>query len=130
MPEDDATDAATQTLKPGQRLYGGTGREVGGIQGISEVGVEVNVHGDVETTSLRHVPGMTLGEGYLLWRCSECGEVGDIEQLPDRCPFCGAVLSDGGAGFVEYIEEAPLRTERFDAWQERIREDIGGEWGG
>jgi hypothetical protein len=26
----------------------------------------------------------------LLWRCSDCGAVGDIEDVPDACPDCGA----------------------------------------
>ena len=49
---------------------------------------------------------------------------------PDRCPFCGASLVDGGGGFMDHIEEEPVCGDRFDAWIERIREDIGGEWSG
>jgi rubrerythrin len=26
----------------------------------------------------------------LTWRCDECGELGDIEALPEECPNCGA----------------------------------------
>lgn len=49
---------------------------------------------------------------------------------PDLCPFCGAQLEDGGAGFIDHVEESPVCKDRFDAWKERIRDDIGGEWGG
>ena len=49
---------------------------------------------------------------------------------PDHCPFCGAALTDGGGGFIDHIEESPTCGERFEAWRERIREDIGSEWGG
>lgn len=49
---------------------------------------------------------------------------------PDRCPFCGASLVDGGAGFMDHIEERPVCKERFEAWIEQIRGDMGGEWGG
>lgn len=49
---------------------------------------------------------------------------------PDYCPFCGAELTDGGAGFMDHVEAAPECNERFEAWLEAIRDDIGGEWGG
>jgi hypothetical protein len=51
-------------------------------------------------------------------------------ETPDRCPFCGAALSDGGGGFMDHVEDAEACSDRFDAWLERIRDDIGGEWGG
>lgn len=49
---------------------------------------------------------------------------------PDYCPFCGAALADGGAGFIDHVEETPDCDERFEAWLEAIRDDIDGEWGG
>lgn len=49
---------------------------------------------------------------------------------PDFCPFCGAALRDGGAGFVEHVEDAPDCRERFEAWRENVAGDVGGEWGG
>jgi len=49
---------------------------------------------------------------------------------PDHCPFCGVALADGGGGFIDHIEESPECKARFEAWRDRIREDIGGEWGG
>jgi len=30
------------------------------------------------------------GEKTLLWRCAECGELGDIDAVPQMCPSCGA----------------------------------------
>lgn len=49
---------------------------------------------------------------------------------PDLCPFCGESLVDGGAGFMEHTEESEPCRERFEAWIEQIRDDMGGEWGG
>lgn len=49
---------------------------------------------------------------------------------PDFCPFCGARLRDGGAGFIEHVGEAPACNERFEAWRENVSGDVGGEWGG
>jgi hypothetical protein len=49
---------------------------------------------------------------------------------PDVCPFCGADLPDGGAGFMDHVDEAPECRARFEAWVERVRDDIGGDWSG
>lgn len=117
-------------IKPGQRVYDASSREIGRIQAITDLGVEDNIHSDVDTLSFRRAPTVNLGEGYLLWRCAECGELGDVEQIPDLCPFCGAVFSDGGIGFIDHIDDAPTCKERFEAWREQIRGDIGGEGGG
>lgn len=85
----EPTVTSDRLLKPGQQLYDEAGREIGIIQAITDVGVKVNTHSDVDTLSLRRAPSWNLGEGYLLWRCSECGELGDIDQIPDHCPSCG-----------------------------------------
>lgn len=31
-----------------------------------------------------------FGEAYLVWRCIDCGAVGDLEAFPSACPDCGA----------------------------------------
>lgn len=49
---------------------------------------------------------------------------------PDLCPFCGANLVDGGAGFIDHTKESEPCSERFEAWLTGIRDDMGGEWGG
>lgn len=49
---------------------------------------------------------------------------------PDLCPFCGVGLSDGGSGFIDHIAKTPMCNERFQDWRAKIRDDIGGEWGG
>jgi hypothetical protein len=49
---------------------------------------------------------------------------------PDRCPFCGAELADGGVGFIDHTDETSDCKERFEGWREGVIDDIGGEWGG
>jgi hypothetical protein len=49
---------------------------------------------------------------------------------PERCPFCGTVLADGGTGFIDHIESTPDCDRRFEEWREAISGDLGGEWGG
>ncbi|MBX0295682.1 DUF7501 family protein [Haloarcula nitratireducens] len=51
-------------------------------------------------------------------------------ENPDFCPFCGAGLTDGGAGFVDHIEDSPPCEARFESWREQIADDVGSEWGG
>jgi ABC-type ATPase with predicted acetyltransferase domain len=88
-------------LRPGQRLYDSTGREIGIIRAITESGIEASVYTDIDTLSLKHAPGADAGEGYLLWRCSECGELGDLERIPDECPGCGK----GREHLYAYLED-------------------------
>ncbi|MFC3476629.1 DUF7501 family protein [Halobacterium litoreum] len=47
---------------------------------------------------------------------------------PDACPFCGASLRDGGAGFIEHVEENPACRRRFEEWRENVAGDVGPEW--
>ncbi|NHN47879.1 hypothetical protein G9464_09745 [Halostella sp. JP-L12] len=49
---------------------------------------------------------------------------------PDRCPFCGAALADGGAGFMDHVEGNDDCRQRFGEWRDAISGDVGGEWGG
>ena len=38
-----------------------------------------------------HDPGPEFGEGYIVWRCEACGEMGELgDGLPDECPNCGS----------------------------------------
>lgn len=49
---------------------------------------------------------------------------------PDYCPFCGAALTDGGAGFMDHVEDSDACADRFESWLDPVREDMDGEWGG
>lgn len=42
--------------------------------------------------SEEHVSGMS-GEA-LVWRCSVCGEMGEVDEIADGCPSCGAPETD------------------------------------
>lgn len=101
MAREDPDRTDETLLKPGQRLYDESGTEVGVIQGITDIGVEVNTYDDVDTLSLEHAPGKEVGEGYLIWRCAHCGEVGDVEAIPDSCPNCGRSRED----LYAYLED-------------------------
>ena len=101
MSNREATSSAEFSPKPGQRVYDKTGREIGVIIRVTESGVAVTTGSENETLSLRHTPNENHGEGYLLWRCIECGELGNIEKIPDHCPSCGTGKED----LYAYLED-------------------------
>jgi len=89
-PEDEL-DADAVELSFGQVLYTEAGDAVGTIRGMEEGGVFVATRDGVESLSLEHVrSGHAFGAAELVWRCTNCGEMGYIdEDLPDECPNCG-----------------------------------------
>lgn len=75
----------------GETLYTEDGRPVGTVRGMEERGFFVTTREGVEKLSVEHVrSGQAFGEAELMWRCTNCGEMGEIEDgLPDTCPGCG-----------------------------------------
>ncbi|SDM96787.1 hypothetical protein SAMN04487949_3014 [Halogranum gelatinilyticum] len=51
-------------------------------------------------------------------------------DTPDACPFCGGHLTDGGAGFIDHIDDNPSCAEEFHDWRSMVASDMSGEWGG
>ncbi|MFC7143004.1 hypothetical protein ACFQMA_25225 [Halosimplex aquaticum] len=88
--DQEATDEAT-SLSFGQTLYDENGVPVGSVRGMEESGVFVTTREGVKSLSIEHArSGHSFGEAELMWRCTECGEMGEIEDgLPDQCPNCG-----------------------------------------
>jgi hypothetical protein len=83
-------------LVPGMTLYTADGRVVGKIRGIEEGGVFVSTREGTESLSVEHArSGHAFGEGYLMWRCMTCGEMGEIDEgIPETCPGCDAPKED------------------------------------
>jgi rubrerythrin len=53
--------------------------------------VETRDSNDPQGEDYEEIPGQGLGEGYLMWRCSECGKMGELDDgIPSECPNCGA----------------------------------------
>jgi len=78
-------------LSFGQALYDADGREVGTIRGLEEGGAYLTTREGAEGLSVEHArSGHTFGEAELMWRCTQCGEMGEIAgDLPEQCPNCG-----------------------------------------
>lgn len=95
-PDDETPEVGTETdsldLSLGQTLYTEAGAPVGTIRGFDEGGVFVTTRQGAEQLSVEHArSGHEFGAAELMWRCTECGEMGTIEGgLPDRCSGCDA----------------------------------------
>ncbi|WP_254280455.1 DUF7130 family rubredoxin-like protein [Haloarcula marina] len=86
-----ATDAAT-SLSFGQILYDEACEPVGTVRGMEAGGVFLTTREGVEALSVQHArSGHTFGEAELMWRCTNCGEMGELDGgVPDTCPNCDA----------------------------------------
>lgn len=76
-------------VEPGNQIYDSDGQLLGYVSSLTKDGFEAETVGEEETTE--EIPGQEFGEGYLMWRCGECGEMGNLAQgMPKSCPGCGA----------------------------------------
>lgn len=79
-----------ERLNFGQSVYDENGTEIGRIRGFERSGFYVTTREGAEAISVEHArSGHEFGEAELMWRCMECGEMGEIDDgLPDTCPNC------------------------------------------
>lgn len=86
-------------VTPGDVVYTESDEPLGVVTEYTTDGVEVTIRADRSTSADEETspgggttpPGQAFGEGYLMWRCGTCGEVGSLESgMPNRCPTCGA----------------------------------------
>nr|WP_200862281.1 hypothetical protein [Candidatus Halobonum tyrrellensis] len=90
------SDEEFEELDLGETVYDDDGNELGTIRGFDDAGFYVTMREGYEALSVEHArTGHEFGEGYLMWRCSECGEMGELDdELPEECPNCGAPKED------------------------------------
>jgi len=75
----------------GMTVYAADGTELGSVRGFDDDGFFVTTREGLAGMSVEHErAGHEFGEAELMWRCSNCGEMGDLDELPDACPNCGA----------------------------------------
>ena len=91
-PEDEGEQPSPFAISPGEEVYNDEGTVLGVIRGIEEGGFFVTTREGAEKLSIEHArSGQGWGEAELMWRCVECGEMGEIDEgIPDHCPNCGA----------------------------------------
>jgi len=98
---DDADETAS--IESGDTVYDDDGRVLGIVTEFTDDGFAVEVvqaGADVTQsrdasaaaeTDTEDIPGKDFGEGYLMWRCEDCGEMDDLDDgIPEECPSCGA----------------------------------------
>jgi hypothetical protein len=102
---DDAEE--TVSIESGDTVYDDEGRVLGIVTDFTDEGFAVEVidagpsvtesdpgaeSGDAsEGDDTEDLPGKDFGEGYLMWRCEDCGEMGELDDgFPEECPNCGA----------------------------------------
>ena len=90
-PADGESVDAVPEIAFGQTVYDEDGVELGTIRGIDAAGFFVTTRDGDQSLSVEHArSGQSFGEAELMWRCIECGEMGEIDEgLPDTCPNCG-----------------------------------------
>lgn len=85
MPTDDVD------VPIGKTVYDEHNNALGDVRGLTDNGFVVSTREGIEALSIEHErAGHEYGEAELLWRCADCGELGDIDELPEECPSCGA----------------------------------------
>jgi predicted RNA-binding Zn-ribbon protein involved in translation (DUF1610 family) len=104
-----------ETIANGEPVFDAQGTELGVVTGATTDGFTVSISEAVEyvepassgggpeaavestTDSDRHDiepqehdPGPEFGEGFIMWRCANCGEMGELaDGFPSTCPNCG-----------------------------------------
>jgi len=95
MPAATVVRSMSDTEEPreigfGEDVYDEAGQKIGTVRGFDEHGFYVTVKEGIEALSSEHVTAGPSGEATLMWRCWECGAMGDIEEIPESCPDCDA----------------------------------------
>ena len=93
---DEQSEQTVRELSVGQSIYDEDGNELGQVRGFDQAGFFVTTREGVEARTVEHArSGKEFGEANLMWRCMECGEMGEIEGgLPEACPDCGTGRED------------------------------------
>ncbi|MFC6757119.1 MULTISPECIES: DUF7130 family rubredoxin-like protein [Haloarcula] len=97
MEENQTTASDDVSVQRNEEIFNDDGTLVGIVGDATAAGFTVETvasvtvaHGD----AARHDdedPGQEFGEGYIMWRCTECGELGELDEgFPETCPNCGA----------------------------------------
>ncbi|MFW5905483.1 MAG: DUF7130 family rubredoxin-like protein [Halorhabdus sp.] len=87
---DDQIRVQSVSIEPGELVYDSNRQVVGRVSGLTDAGFEAEAIAPDES-EVEELPGKEFGEGYLMWRCGDCGEMGELEEgLPESCPNCDA----------------------------------------
>jgi rubrerythrin len=79
-----------QQVAFGECVYDADGNELGRVRQIADDGFYVTTTDGTEALSVGHQADSMGGQKELLWRCLECGAVGELSEIPEECTDCGA----------------------------------------
>lgn len=90
--DDDTYALDGVSVEFGTAVYDENGQPLGKVRGVEEGGFFVTTREGVESLSVEHArSGHDFGQAELMWRCTECGKMGEIDDgLPGECPNCGS----------------------------------------
>ena len=80
------------TVAVGDAVFNDSGEQLGTIRRVDQAGFRVEFASGVAVHPESR--SSLSGEVELVWRCAACGEVGEIKDIPDACPSCGASRED------------------------------------
>lgn len=88
---DDDAERRADAVGLGTTVYDEQGKALGSVRGVEAGGFFVSTRSGVERRSIEHArSGHDFGEAHLMWRCTDCGEMGRIDEgVPETCPACG-----------------------------------------
>lgn len=90
-----ASNMVESAVDVGDQVFDSEGTKLGTVRGITEGGFIVSTSEGIESLSVTHERSAPqVGEAELMWRCDDCGEMGDIADLPESCPNCGAAREE------------------------------------
>ena len=82
-------------LTVGQTVYDDEGTKLGTVRGFDGDGFFVTTRDGIEALSVEHErAGHEFGGAELVWRCSQCGAVDELGDLPAECSDCAAPRED------------------------------------
>lgn len=81
-------------IEIGSVVYDEEGDPIGTVKGFDTHGVVVSADEDVDIGGVVSADPSVVGETDLLWRCSGCGEIGEVVDMPEACPSCDAPKTD------------------------------------
>ncbi|WP_277554466.1 DUF7130 family rubredoxin-like protein [Halobaculum limi] len=83
-------DVRLTDISAGQSVYDVDGNELGTVRGVDDAGFYVLAQEGAGAVTLDEARDI-FGKAYVMWRCWECGAMGQIEgDLPANCPDCDA----------------------------------------
>lgn len=82
----------TREVKTGTTVYDEEGGKLGVVRGFDEQGFYVTADTAVEVLSEETV--QSEHAEALMWRCWDCGEMGQLDGIPESCPACDAPKED------------------------------------